>query len=77
MTEKPIAAKDRVHVFERFYMAEKAHTAGKGTGLGLSICKQIMEMHGQSIEVLLLDTGAGFRFTLQAAQTPGQPQLGA
>ena len=74
---EPIAAKDRAHVFERFYMAEKAHTAGKGTGLGLSICKQIMEMHGQSIEVLPLDTGAGFRFTLQAAQTPGQPQLGA
>ena len=24
-----------------------------------------------------LDAGAGFRFTLQAAQTPGQPQLGA
>ena len=74
---EPIAAQDRAHVFERFYMAEKAHTSGKGTGLGLSICKQIMEMHGQTIEVLPLDAGAGFRFTLQAAQTPGQPQLGA
>lgn len=74
---EPIVAQDRAHVFERFYMAEKAHTSGKGTGLGLSICKQIMEMHGQTIEVLPLDAGAGFRFTLQAAQTPGQPQLGA
>lgn len=74
---EPIAPEDRAHVFERFYMAEKAHTAGRGTGLGLSICKQIMEMHGQTIEVLSLDVGAGFRFTLQASKAPSQPKLGA
>lgn len=61
----PISAQDRAHLFERFYKVEKAHTSGGGTGLGLSICKQIMQMHGQSIEVLPLEDGAGFQFTLQ------------
>ena len=62
---EPIAPEDREHLFERFYKADKAHTSGKGTGLGLSICKQIMEMHRQTIEVLPLESGAAFRFTLQ------------
>lgn len=61
---EPIAPQDRAHLFERFYKADKAHTAGKGTGLGLSICKQIMDLHGETLEVLPLDEGAGFRFTL-------------
>ncbi len=74
---EPIAPEDRPHLFERFYKADKAHTSGKGTGLGLSICKQIMDMHGQSIEVLPLDTGAGFRFTLAAAKRPEPPKLEA
>ncbi len=60
----PISAQDRAHLFERFYKVEKAHTSGGGTGLGLSICKQIMELHGQSIDVLAMDDGAGFQFTL-------------
>ncbi len=65
---KPISAQDRAHLFERFYKVEKAHTSGGGTGLGLSICKQIMEMHGQSIDVLPLDDGAGFQFTLSLSR---------
>lgn len=64
----PISAQDRAHIFERFYKVEKAHTSGGGTGLGLSICKQIMQMHGQSIDVLPLEEGAGFQFTLEMTQ---------
>jgi len=64
----PISAQDRAHLFDRFYKVEKAHTSGGGTGLGLSICKQIMQMHGQSIDVLPLDEGAGFQFTLETAK---------
>ncbi|MBQ2279747.1 MAG: sensor histidine kinase, partial [Ruminococcus sp.] len=60
-----ISPHDREHLFERFYKVDKAHTSGKGTGLGLSICKQIMDLHGQTLEVLPLEEGAGFRFTLQ------------
>lgn len=67
---EPIAPQDRAHLFERFYKADKAHTAGKGTGLGLSICKQIMDLHGESLEVLPMEEGAGFRFTLPLSRRP-------
>ena len=70
-----ISEKDRAHLFERFYKADKAHTSGKGTGLGLSICKQIMELHGQNITVLPLETGAGFEFTLALGNQPVPPML--
>jgi signal transduction histidine kinase len=63
-----IAPEDREKVFDRFFTADKAHTAGKGTGLGLSICKRIMEMHGQGIRLLDTDEGAAFRFTLEAVK---------
>jgi signal transduction histidine kinase len=63
-----IPADDIAHIFDRFYKADKAHTAGKGTGLGLSICKQIMELHQQTLEVMALESGAGFRFTLETAR---------
>lgn len=66
----PISPEDQKHLFERFYKADKAHTSGQGTGLGLSICKQIMELHSQTLEVLPLDQGAAFRFTLELATLP-------
>ena len=62
-----IVPEDRDRIFDRFFTADRAHTAGKGTGLGLSICKRIMEMHGQSIRLLDTEEGAAFRFTLQKA----------
>lgn len=46
-----ILPEDRDKVFDRFFTADRAHTAGKGTGLGLSICKRILEFHGQSIRL--------------------------
>ena len=64
-----ILPEDRPHVFERFFTADRAHTAGKGTGLGLSICQRILEMHGQSIRLLDTREGAAFAFTL-AKGTP-------
>ena len=62
-----IAPEDREKVFDRFFTADRARTAGKGTGLGLSICKRIMEMHGQGIRLLDTDEGAAFRFTLETS----------
>ena len=65
-----IAPEDREKIFDRFFTADRAHTAGKGTGLGLSICRRIMEMHGQSIKLLDTDEGAAFRFTLEMSNCP-------
>jgi signal transduction histidine kinase len=60
-----ILPQDQPHIFERFYKADKAHTAGKGTGLGLSICRRILEAHGQTIRLLPTERGAAFEFTLE------------
>ncbi len=45
-----IEAEHLPHIFERFYRAESARTAG-GTGLGLSIAQWIAGQHGGRIEV--------------------------
>lgn len=33
-------------IFERFYCANKARSAGQSSGLGLAIVKRIVELHG-------------------------------
>lgn len=65
-----VLPEDAPHLFERFYMADKAHTSGKGTGLGLAICKKIIENHGQSIRLLPAQGGTAFEFTLEKGQSP-------
>ncbi len=55
-------------MFDRFYMADKAHTSGKGTGLGLAIVKSILDQHGQTIRVQSEEgEGTEVVFTLEAA----------
>lgn len=68
-----ILPEDSLHIFDRFYKADKAHTVGKGTGLGLAICKRIMEKHGQSIRLISGEGGAEFEITLAA----GKPAAGS
>jgi two-component system, OmpR family, phosphate regulon sensor histidine kinase PhoR len=47
-----IAAEDQVHIFERFYKADRSRTSAKGgSGLGLSIVKKIIELHKGRIDV--------------------------
>ena len=59
-----IPPEDRDKIFDRFFTGDRAHTSGKGTGLGLSICRRIMEMHGQTIQLLDTEEGTAFRITL-------------
>jgi heavy metal sensor kinase len=52
------------HLFERFYQADPARSAG-GTGLGLSICRWIAEAHGGSIHAASeRPPGRGSTFTV-------------
>lgn len=66
-----IPEKDLPYIFERFYKADKAHTAGGGTGLGLSICQRIMQQHGSSIEVRSGGGETAFSFALPLAESAG------
>ncbi len=65
-----ISSEDALHIFDRFYKADKSHTVGKGTGLGLSICKIIMEKHHQQIRLVSGQGGADFEFTLKPGIAP-------
>lgn len=61
-----IAPDDQVHLFERFFKADKARnrTLG-GNGLGLAIVKKIIDLHQGTIHVeSALDAGATFTVTL-------------
>jgi signal transduction histidine kinase len=47
-----IPKEDQIHIFERFYKADKSHDRSiGGNGLGLSLVKKIIEMHGGSVRV--------------------------
>ena len=56
-------------VFDRFRQVEGVTTRRKSvTGLGLPICKQLVEMHGGTIEVTSeIGMGSDFHFTLPFA----------
>jgi PAS domain S-box-containing protein len=60
-----IRSEHRAHIFERFYQAGAAGEHAAGMGLGLYISREIVEMHGGSIEAEFPpDGGARFVITL-------------
>ena len=68
-----ISAKDRPHIFERFYRGEAAQNyATPGTGLGLSICRQIIDKLGGRLTLDSLP-GQGAAFTIWLKPAKGCP----
>ncbi|MDR1564373.1 MAG: HAMP domain-containing histidine kinase [Oscillospiraceae bacterium] len=60
-----IAPEDQMHIFERFYKADKARDRSLGgNGLGLALCKRIAELHGGNITVKS-QIGGGSAFSVR------------
>lgn len=68
-----ISDKDKEHVFEMFYTADKNSGDGRrGLGLGLALCKSIVHAHDGDIYVKdNKPKGAVFGFTLKKVSTDG------
>ncbi|WP_438351099.1 sensor histidine kinase [Paenibacillus sp. FA6] len=63
-TGKGVPEADISHIFDRFYMVDKARSRSDGgNGLGLSITKKIVELHGCKIDVKST-VGEGTCFTV-------------
>jgi PAS domain S-box-containing protein len=64
------------HVFDRFRQADSSPTRSHGgLGLGLSIVKQLVEMHGGSVQAASAGTDLGATFTVRLPLSP--PGAGA
>lgn len=61
-----ISAEEQMHVFERFYKADKSRDRSLGgNGLGLSLVKKIVDLHDGAIHVeSTVGKGADFRVSL-------------
>ncbi|MEZ5384704.1 MAG: two-component system sensor histidine kinase CreC [Prosthecobacter sp.] len=57
----------RERVFERFYSLPRPDTGKKSTGLGLCFVKEVAELHGGSVELTNLESGAGAKAMLLLA----------
>lgn len=63
---------DLPQIFDRFYKKDKTrHSSSGGSGLGLAISREIVELHGGSIEAGNRPEGGGlFRITLETVEEP-------
>lgn len=68
--------KTRQRIFRRYEQGEQGAMAGGGLGLGLNICKQLIELHGGTLEVdSVPDQGSVFTFTLQLGEDLQEPSI--
>ena len=62
---KGIPENELENIFERFHKVDKARTSGEsGSGLGLAIVREILDAHGEKIQVTSSDKGSIFSFHL-------------
>lgn len=64
-----ISVESLVHIFERFYKADRARTGG-GSGLGLVLVKKIVDMRGGAIAAKSAP-GLGSRFSVRLPRIDG------
>ena len=77
-----IAPEDHEKIFAMFQQVDSSHTRNQqGTGLGLALSRQLVELHGGTID-LMSEVGKGSTFTIRfprfakkqlAGETPEQP----
>ncbi|MDD6195702.1 MAG: HAMP domain-containing sensor histidine kinase [[Clostridium] aminophilum] len=69
-----IPKKSLSRIWERFYKSDLSRGKDKkGTGLGLSIVKEIIQSHGENIDVVSTEgVGTEFTFSLPKAKMPGK-----
>ena len=66
-----IAAEELSKLFQRFTQLETATIKQfQGTGLGLALTKQLVELHGGTIEAASLGEGQGSTFTVHLPIAP-------
>jgi CheY-like chemotaxis protein len=66
------------HVFERFRQQESSNTrAAGGLGLGLAIVRELVNLHGGSVEALSEGSGKGATFKVTLATSPMQAEVSA
>jgi signal transduction histidine kinase len=58
-----ILAADLPYIFDRFYRSAQAR-ALPGSGLGLAIVRRIVDMHGGTVEAIMLPDGVMFRMSV-------------
>ena len=69
-TEIGIAKEDIDKIWDRFYKSDSSRGRDKkGSGLGLSITKEVIQAHGENIDVVsTVGVGTEFIFTLELAK---------
>ncbi len=69
-TGRGIPAPQLPHVFDRFWQAESAARQNRGLGLGLAIAKQLVELHGGTIDAESGGPGTGATFRVRLPLPP-------